>query len=90
VVARVFNPETKRKEFVGPSVGDVVYSYLSESEACTTTFDDWCNNFGEDNDSLKALNTYLACQRNGMKLIRLLGGELAEELRQKELRQKEH
>lgn len=71
-------------EVVGPSVGDVIYSLMSDAEAMITTFDDWCSNFGADNDSLKALNTYIECQRNGTKLVRVIGYKLLEELRGKE------
>jgi hypothetical protein len=84
VLKRVKNEETKRREVAGPSVADVLSCLLSETRACTTTFDDWCSDYGDNNDSLKALNTYLACQRNGSKVIRLLGSKLVEELSQKE------
>lgn len=69
---------------VGPSVADLVSSLLSDAEACETTFDDWFSNFGSDNDSLKALNTYIACQRAGSKLFKVLGYKLAQELKDKE------
>lgn len=74
----------EKGKVVGPSVADVVYSLVSDSDAVGTTFDEWCSNLGYDNDSLKALNIYLACQRNSSKLIRLLGSKLVEELRGKE------
>jgi hypothetical protein len=74
-----------RWEHEGPSVADVLSCLLSDTRACTTTFDDWCSDYGENNDSLKALNTYLACQRNGSKVTRLLGSvKLVEELSEKE------
>lgn len=81
---RTKNPNTGRSEQVGPEVADVLSCLLSDSEACSTTFDDWCSTFGSNNDSLGALNTYLACQRNGSKVFRLLGSVLVEELRCKE------
>jgi hypothetical protein len=71
-------------KIVGPEVADVLYCILSDADACETTFDDWCSNVGANNDSLKDLNTYLACQRNGTKLIRLLGRDLFNRLRSKE------
>lgn len=84
VIKRERDPETKKSSHMGPSVADVVHSCLSDSRACTTTFDDWCSDFGCNNDSLKALNTYLECQRVGSKIIRLLGTKLANELSKKE------
>lgn len=76
--------ERKKGKIVGPDVADVLSSVLSDAEACETTFDDWCSTFGSNNDSLGALNTYLACQRNGTKVIKLLGYTLFKELRGKE------
>lgn len=69
---------------VGPEVADVLSCLLSDSSACETSFDEWCSDFGSDPDSLSVLNTYLACQRNGTKVIKLLGYTLAKELRGKE------
>ena len=67
-----------------PNVADVLYCALTDASACETSFDDWCNDFGSNSDSLQALNTYLACQRNGDKLNKLLGHTLVTELRNKE------
>lgn len=53
-----------------PTVDDVLYSLLGDSEAENMTFDDWCANFGYDSDSRKALETYIACQNNAKKLRR--------------------
>lgn len=71
-------------EVEGPSLGDVLRSYLDEAGACETTFDDWCSNYGVSNDSISQLNTYLACQRSGMRLIQLLGYDVIKELRDKQ------
>lgn len=69
---------------VPPAVADVLSCVLSDAGACDETFDEWAGNLGYDNDSIKALNTYLACQRNGEKVRRLLGVELFEQLRRLE------
>lgn len=68
----------------GPEVADVLSCLLSDASACETSFDEWCSDFGCDNDSLKHLNTYLACQRNGTKVRKILGYGLAQELAKKE------
>lgn len=73
----------KDGEIVGPNVADVLYCLFSDAEACDIPFDEWCRNLGYNNDSLKALNTYIECQRNGTRLYRLLGAALVAELREK-------
>jgi len=74
----------EKGKIVGPEVADLLSSLISDASACQTTFDDWCSDFGANNDSLGTLNTYLACQRNGAKVVRVLGSKLMEELRSKE------
>lgn len=51
-----------------PSLKDVLYSLVMDSDACEMPFDSWCSNFGYNTDSRKALETYLACQENTLKL----------------------
>jgi hypothetical protein len=55
---------------IAPKIKDVVYSLLADSSAIYQSFHDWCNDFGYDEDSRKALNIYLACQANAVKLQR--------------------
>lgn len=69
---------------VAPNVADVLYCLLSDANACNTSFDNWCDDLGSNSDSLEALNTYLASQRNGDKLNKLLGRTLVIELQNKE------
>lgn len=51
-----------------PSLEDVLYALISDSEAGSMTFNEWCDMFGCDNDSLSARKTYDACQENADKL----------------------
>lgn len=74
----------KRGSFKGPSVGDIISSLISDSSAMEETFDDWCSTYEYNNDSLKALNLYLTCQRIGKKLYSLLGHNNMMALRDKE------
>ncbi len=69
---------------VEPTLADVMCCLLSDSQCCSGTFEDFCNELGYNSDSIKALNTYLACQatRNGM--IKVFGAELLDELSQLE------
>lgn len=51
-----------------PHPADLLYSLTRDAEACDMSFGTWCNEFGCDTDSRKALETYEACQRDGDKL----------------------
>lgn len=44
-----------------PSVSDVMYAILLDIEAADMSFNDWCAEFGMDNDSTKAFKTYQTC-----------------------------
>lgn len=55
---------------VAPHAADVLYSLILDASACEMSFRDWCANYGYDNDSIKALNTYNACCESGEKLRR--------------------
>lgn len=54
-----------------PKVDDVIYSLLSDYRLAQDTFEDFCANTGYDTDSRKALETYLACQESGQKLLKI-------------------
>ena len=53
-----------------PTLEDVLYSLVIDSEACEMSFNEWCANFGYDVDSRKALATYTECQENTDKLAK--------------------
>lgn len=74
----------KNGKVIGPSVADVLSCLLTDSVACEQSFEDWCSDFGADTDSRKAFNTYEVCQQNGDKIMKLLGKEIVQNLRQKE------
>lgn len=67
---------------VAPCAADVIYSLLSDSEACNMSFSDWCENFGCSNDSIKALNTYLVCEEIGHSLRKVFSSKQVAELRE--------
>lgn len=56
---------------VKPDPIDLLYSLVSDASACDESFDDWCSNYGYDTDSRKALDTYLKCQENALKLRKM-------------------
>lgn len=64
--------EAKRKP-VAPHAADVLACLLSDSGAVGVAFSEWCDEFGYESDSRKALDTYLACQETYLKLRRILG-----------------
>jgi hypothetical protein len=57
-----------------PTASDLVWSVATDStQALEDSFNDWCDNFGYTTDSIKARSIYKACQRNGERLINLIG-----------------
>lgn len=44
-----------------PSNSDIMYSILTDAEAGNLSFNEWCDNYGYSNDSVKAFNTYQTC-----------------------------
>lgn len=44
-----------------PSVSNVMYSILLDVQAANQSFNDWCDEYGYDNDSMKAFKTYQTC-----------------------------
>jgi hypothetical protein len=67
---------------VAPCAADVIYSFLSDAEACDKSFSDWCETFGYSNDSIKALNTYRACEEIGRSLRKVFSTKQVAELRE--------
>lgn len=63
-----------------PSISDILECLFSDDASGTETFDDWCRSMGMNHDSLKALNTYIKCQRNGTNLRYVLGHKVFTEL----------
>ena len=50
------------------NIDDVLYSLILDSQAGTESFYDFCDNYGYDNDSMKANEIYIACQKNSKKV----------------------
>ena len=62
----------KRGRTVHPTVADVLHS-LTLDASCVEyrSFGDWCDDFGYDTDSRKALEMFLACGETASNLARL-------------------
>lgn len=51
-----------------PSEGDILECLQGDVEAGQMSFNEFCDTFGYDNDSLKALDVYRACMETARKL----------------------
>ncbi len=61
-----------------PSAADVLSCIISDARAGEQTFEEFCSEFGCDNDSRKAERTWGACSAMAPKVRRLLGDDLDE------------
>ena len=53
---------------VSPTAASVLYSLLLDYDYAYELFEDFCDNLGYDQDSIKALEIYKACQKNAKQL----------------------
>lgn len=65
----------QREKAKYPTIKDVLYSLVMDSDALNYQFHEWCDNFGYGHDSIKAKETYDACIQNAIKL-RSLGFDI--------------
>ena len=54
-----------------PPIAGVLYSLIWDGSACSESFASWCDNFGLDTDSRKALKIYEQCQEGFDKLLKV-------------------
>lgn len=73
---------TKPIKLIMPELDDVTYCLVSDSEADEMDFSEWANNFGYDDDSMKAKTIYDACVDTGRKLRIALGADKLNTLRE--------
>lgn len=50
------------------NIDDVLYCLILDAQFGNYSFDDFCDELGYDNDSIKANETYKSCQKNGKKI----------------------
>lgn len=69
---------------VTPKLDDVMHSLLMDGAAYFdgAAFEDWCGDYGYDSDSRKAESIWRACDDTGRKLLRALGQETTDRLRE--------
>ena len=51
-----------------PPIAGLLDSLIMDGDACSESFASWCDTYGFDVDSRKALATYMSCQENSDKL----------------------
>jgi len=65
-----------------PEVASVIHCLLSDADAGSESFNDFCDNFGYDRDSIKAFKTYQACMESADKVHRIFSNPQRAELRE--------
>ena len=63
-----------------PTNYDLLSALRSDCSSTSQSFPQWCEEFGYNNDSIKALGIYNACQENDKKLRVALGPALYKEV----------
>lgn len=82
---KIYDSRTKKyylEEVVAPKIASVLYSLVSDARAEDENFNEWCGNYGYSNDSIKALNIYLACLETGESLRKVFSRETLEQIRE--------
>lgn len=64
-----------------PVVKDILYSMIMDDVSCMN-FKEFCNEFGYDNESIKALETYKACEKQTQAYYNMFDAEEREILRE--------
>lgn len=74
----------RKKQGVIPALADVFNSLLLDGSAFFDgeTFEDWCENYGYNSDSITALGMYRQCDRSGRELARVLSADELEKMRE--------
>ena len=70
-----------KPEAVTPPAASVLYCLLSDASAVEMNHHDWCDTFGYDRDSRKALQIYTTCLEQTESLFRILPRPLIDELK---------
>lgn len=65
-----------------PPIAGLLHSLILDGSACDESFSSWCDNFGYDVDSRKALATYEACQQGFDKVRKVFTGAQIEHIRE--------
>jgi hypothetical protein len=72
-------PKSKDKEY--PKAWEIVYSWLGDAQ-CDMSFEEWANEFGYSDDSIKARDIYMHFQRIRSALRSIFGDATIAELQE--------
>lgn len=65
-----------------PQPAGVLHCLLMDASASDESFNNWCDNYEYDNDSISAFNTYQQCCETGNKLRQIFNNSQLAELRE--------
>ena len=65
-----------------PTNADIMHSLLLDADAADQAFNEWCDNYGYDNDSMKAFKMYQACCEEAVNLRKTFTREQLEAMRE--------
>ena len=63
------------------TIDSCLYSLILDADSIEYTFNEFCDNFGYDSDSIKANNIYKACIKTSKQLNRLFNADELNQLR---------
>lgn len=73
---RIIEKYTEPKQI---NIDDVLHCLVSDSTALSMDFEEWCSEFGYEEDSRKAEKIYNACRKNGKVVSKVIDLEAARE-----------
>lgn len=73
--AKVINGKWQASKPKAPHIAGIIYSMILDSNAANISFNDWCADYGYDNGSIKAQNTYFECQKQETKLRNIFNAD---------------
>lgn len=76
----VVNLYRRREWVVCPTAASVMYCLLGDMNAETSNFDDWCDEYGYNSDSIAHLNIYKACLETARKINQIFTNEQQQHL----------
>lgn len=77
-----WNPDAGAQPLTPPTIAEVFCSLTLDGGAILQSFQEWCDDFGMDSDSIKAEKMYNACKDCGQFIIRTSGTQGLEKLQE--------
>ena len=68
------------KKLPTPTLIEVMYSLLMDSNSELTSFADWCSDYGYEDDSIKALKIFEACRTVKLEMLSMFTSKEIEEM----------